>query len=163
LTQKLLFADHAAAFDLTKWIQSLKSIALSPSHHSLQKHSLIFDHSVATTQTKMLGHNASTWFFHHHFERTTSLSTILSSVRSTTRAAVLKQPLFQLNHGMGDAGFGATAQLATKLQQLNNSDWPNNPDNVAKWFQILMAICPCPCNSCPKEFWREFPKLSTKS
>jgi hypothetical protein len=43
-------------------------------------------------------------------------------------------PYFQLNRRTGDVGFGATAKLNTKLQQLNDSDRPNNPDDIAKWL-----------------------------
>jgi hypothetical protein len=44
-------------------------------------------------------------------------------------------PYFQLNRRTGDVGFGATAQLATKLQQLNDdSDGLNNPDDISKWL-----------------------------
>jgi len=43
-------------------------------------------------------------------------------------------PYFQWNRRTGDVGFGAAAQLATKLQQLDDSDKPNNPEGVAKWL-----------------------------
>lgn len=43
-------------------------------------------------------------------------------------------PYFQFNRRTGDVGFGATAQLATKLQQLDDSDKPNKPEDVANWL-----------------------------
>jgi hypothetical protein len=46
-------------------------------------------------------------------------------------------PYFKWNRRTGDIGFGATAQLATQLQNLesdSDSERPNRPDDVAKWL-----------------------------